>query len=214
MFRSVSFTTKLTDSTAKATGLSSLLIAHVVRDMTRIVGLGVYTPEDVAYAVTILSGFVLVGLGALRLGWVSNFIPRAALDAFATAACLRVMIGQLPTLFGLIGVRTKGPTHLIFADTMRNILHATVDTAFGISAFVLLATVGHLCAVMVKRHPAKQRLWGFISALRFPVTIGFSTLISYLIDHDSSSFGTPFRRMDQIHSGMSIMFPKASSSSY
>lgn len=40
-------------------------------------------------------------LGALRLGWLVNLIPKTPLDAFAAAASLKLIIGQLPVLFGI-----------------------------------------------------------------------------------------------------------------
>ncbi|KAL7971907.1 hypothetical protein HDV63DRAFT_307252 [Trichoderma sp. SZMC 28014] len=93
--------------TVKATGISSLLTVDA-RRTTDFSGLGYYTPEEMAQTLAFLAGLTLLIFGALRLGWLVDWIPKAALDAFATAASLKLIIGQLPALLGIIGVSNMG----------------------------------------------------------------------------------------------------------
>jgi sodium-independent sulfate anion transporter 11 len=168
-----------------------------------------YTSEEIAHALTILSGFVLVILGSLRLGWIVEFIPQVPIAAFTTAASIKIIATQLPTVFGLQGVSTQAAPHDVLIETVRRIPHAKVDTVFGISTIILLSIFGRLCVMMEKRQPTRTRLWTFISTFRLPVTIGILTLISFIINHNNPFRSSPFRVVGQMPSGAFVTISTA-----
>ncbi|KAM0522426.1 hypothetical protein ACHAPE_002016 [Trichoderma viride] len=164
-----------------------------MRRTTDFSGLGYYTPEEMAQTLAFLTGVVLATIGALRLGFLIDFVPRAALDAFAAAASLKLIIGQLTTLLGIVGVSSMGSSFVVLANVIRYVSEAGVDAAFGLSTIAFLAIVGTLCVALAQRYPGQRRLWNFICTLRFPAVIGFSILISYLVCQDCFLGNTPFQ---------------------
>lgn len=205
MFNPALFTTK-SNSTVKATGISSLLTVDIMDRVTDKAGLGYYTPEELAQALAFFSGCVLVILGALRLDVILRLVPKAATDAYGTAACLKLIIGQLPALLGLVGVSNQGSSFLVFADVFRYLGQLSVDAAFGISVLFSLAILGQVCAAIATRYPRQRYLWDFVSTLRFPIAIGMSVLISWLTHREH--YGGPFQIVGPIESGMSIILLK------
>lgn len=187
------------DIAISATGISSMFIAGILRGVADMAGRGMYTPEEVALAITILCGIIVAGLGALRLGFIAEFISPVAVNAFSTAAMIRLILGQLPILLGLLNVGTRGRPYLVLFEIIRNIPHARVDAAFGIITLVVIVTLGRLCMLMAKWHPDRKRLWAFVSTLRLPTTITLMTLISYLINRHSLS--SSFRIVGMVDSG-------------
>ncbi|KAL7924316.1 sulfate transporter family domain-containing protein [Trichoderma austrokoningii] len=162
-------------------------------------GLAYYTPEEIAQTLAFLSGCILFFIGAFRLGWLLRIIPKAAMDAYGTAAALKVIIGQLPALFGLMGVSNAGPSFVILANVLRRLRFSTLDAAFGLPSVAVLTLVGYLCAVLAKRNPKKRQFWNLISTLRFLVVVGFSILASYLLCREH--YGGPFQTVGPIESG-------------
>ncbi|KAH6608546.1 glycosyltransferase family 22, partial [Trichoderma cornu-damae] len=189
------------DVVVGATAVGSLLIGQSLNGSTTKLGVGMYTAEEIAHTLTILSGVVLVIFGALRLGWTVEFIPQVAIAAFTTAASITIIATQLPAVLGLQGINTQAAPHRVFIETLRRAPHARVDAVLGISTIVLLSTFGSLCSMMEKRQPARKRLWSFISTFRLPFAVGILTLISYIINHGSSSRHSPFRVVGKIPSG-------------
>jgi sodium-independent sulfate anion transporter 11 len=52
-------------------------------------------------------------------------------DAFATAASLKLIIGQLPALLGIQGVSNMDSSYIVLANVIRHISEISVDAAFG-----------------------------------------------------------------------------------
>lgn len=72
------------------------------------------SPQWVNLAVwlAVLSGFMQLALGALRLGWVLNVVSSPVLTGFTQAAALLIIASQLPSFLGLqgaIGSLLEGP---------------------------------------------------------------------------------------------------------
>ncbi|UKZ66455.1 uncharacterized protein TrAtP1_007629 [Trichoderma atroviride] len=192
------FTTK-SNSTVKATGVSSLLTVDVISRITDKAGLGYYTPERAAQALAVSAGLALVALGALRLGWLLQIIPKSATEAYATAACLKLIIGQLPALLGLQGVSNQGSSFFVLGHVLRHLGEVSVDAVFGFAVMFFLAIIALLCTALATRYPAQRRLWNFVSTLRFPIVIGMSILISWLIHREN--YGGPFQVVGLIEPG-------------
>jgi len=52
-------------------------------------------------ALTLCVGVVYVALGALRMGWISNFLAKAVLEGFIFAVGFGLIVDQLPKILGL-----------------------------------------------------------------------------------------------------------------
>ncbi|KAM0457302.1 hypothetical protein ACHAO4_003100 [Trichoderma viride] len=182
-----------------ATGISSLLTADITYRTFDKVGLGFYTPEQVAQLLAVLSGLILAMLGVLRLGWLLRCIPKAATDAYATAVSVKLIITQLPVLLGIVGVSNEGSPFVILANVLRYLSESNVDIAFGIPSIVFLGCVAYACEFMTRRYPGQQRFWNLISTLRFPVVIALSILCSWLVYR--GHYGGPIQTVGEIDPG-------------
>jgi sodium-independent sulfate anion transporter 11 len=192
------FATK-SNSTVKATGVSSLITADTTWRIFDKVGLGFYTPEQVAQLLAILAGLILVMIGALRLGWLLRLIPRTATDAYATAVSVKLIIGQLPALLGTVGVSNEGSSFAVLVNVIRYLGEISVDAAFGIPSIVFLGIVAYACELIIMRYPGQQRVWNLISTLRFPVVIILSILSSWLVYR--GYYGGPIQTVGEIDPG-------------
>ncbi|KAM0463084.1 hypothetical protein ACHAPV_003210 [Trichoderma viride] len=187
------------DVVISATGISSLLTADITYRTFDKVGLGFYTPEQVAQLLAVLSGLILAMLGVLRLGWLLRCIPKAATDAYATAVSVKLIITQLPVLLGIVGVSNEGSPFVILANVLRYLSESNVDIAFGIPSIVFLGCVAYACEFMTRRYPGQQRFWNLISTLRFPVVIALSILCSWLVYR--GHYGGPIQTVGEIDPG-------------
>ncbi len=94
-------------------------------------------PVAVTIALALLSGLLLVVAGALRLGWIVNFISRPVLHAFVSALSISIIVGQLD---GLLGIEVEGETTLL---ELVDVLGSLDDLA------VLAAVVGGVALVVL-----------------------------------------------------------------
>jgi high affinity sulfate transporter 1 len=96
-------------------------------------------------ALTIATGVVLVAAGALRLGWIMNFISKPVLHAFVAGLSISIIIGQLD---GLLGVDVDGESAIsTLVDTVRSIDEWHGPTVAigvaGVAALLLLERFAH-----------------------------------------------------------------------
>src|SRR5260221_727578 len=59
---------------------------------------------------TLLAGFIILGLGLLRLGYVANFIPASVIIGFTSGVAAIIFIGQIDNL---LGVKTPASTNAL-----------------------------------------------------------------------------------------------------
>jgi sodium-independent sulfate anion transporter 11 len=78
-----------------------------------------YGAAQVANAVAILAGAFVFVLGAVRLGFIVDFIPLPAIASFMTGSALNICSGQVSTLLGEKGVNTRAATYLVIIDTLK-----------------------------------------------------------------------------------------------
>lgn len=62
---------------------------------------GVYAGLTAALA--LLVGLLLIGAGAIRLGFISDFLSKSVVTGFVFGLAINIAVGQLPKLFGLPG---------------------------------------------------------------------------------------------------------------
>lgn len=117
------------------------LSASIVGDLS-----GGADPVVVTSALAITSGLLLVLAGALRFGWIVNFISRPVLHAFVAGLSISIIIGQLG---GLLGVEVEG----------ESAVSKLVDTVSQISDWHSLTAVvgiGTLAALLLLERYAKR----------------------------------------------------------
>lgn len=97
----------------------------------------------VTVALALLSGVLLVVAGALRLGWIVNFISRPVLHAFVSALSIAIIVGQLD---GLLGIEVEGETALLeLVDVLGSLDELVVLAAsVGVVALVVLVALERL----------------------------------------------------------------------
>ncbi len=91
-----------------------------------------------ALILSALTGFIMLGMGFFRLGWLTNFISHPVLTGFTTGAAIFIVGTQMASLTG-ISV-PKGVSFAVLVQTLTENIHAYnwVTTIFGTIAVVLL----------------------------------------------------------------------------
>jgi len=57
----------------------------------------------IASAVALITGFIVLAIGLLRIGWLIEFIPLPAVSGFMTGSAINIAAGQVPGLMGITG---------------------------------------------------------------------------------------------------------------
>lgn len=60
---------------------------------------------QIATTLAFICGFIVLGIGLLRLGWIIEFIPAPAVSGYMTGSALNIAAGQVPGLMGIAGVK-------------------------------------------------------------------------------------------------------------
>lgn len=90
-------------------------------------------------------------LGALRLGWLVEFIPAPAVGGFVTGSAIQIITSQLPPL---LGIEREGDSSFeIFWNTLRNIRKARLDAVLGISGLASLHILRWVSRFLTKKYP-------------------------------------------------------------
>lgn len=136
--------------------------------------------EDIARALALVSGCVLLFIGLIRAGWLVEFIPLIAITSFMTGAAISIGVGQVPALLGITGVNTRAAPYEVIINTLKALPRAKLDSAMGVSALAMLYLWRIVCSQMTKRQPNRKKFWFFLSTLRMAFVILLYILISYL----------------------------------
>lgn len=118
---------------------------------------------DIARALSVIAGAVLLFIGLTRLGRIVELIPLVAICAFMTGAAISIGAGQVPGLMGISGVNNRGPTYLVIIDTLKGLPRTKLDAAMGLSALFLLYAIRIFCSFMTKKQPSRKKMWFFVS---------------------------------------------------
>lgn len=78
-----------------------------------------YAGPDIAATIAILGGAVIFFLGAVRLGFIVDFIPLPAIAAFMTGSALNIISGQVKSLLGESNVNTRDATYLTIIRSLK-----------------------------------------------------------------------------------------------
>jgi sodium-independent sulfate anion transporter 11 len=120
---------------------------------------------DIARALSVIAGAVLLFIGLTRLGRIVELIPLVAITSFMTGAAISIGAGQVPALMGISGVNNRGPTYLVIIDTLKGLGRTKLDAAMGLTALFLLYAIRIFCSYMSKKQPSKQKVWFFVSSV-------------------------------------------------
>ncbi|KAF7983985.1 hypothetical protein HWV62_17452 [Athelia sp. TMB] len=153
----------------------SQIIAHVQKAHP-----GQWEGPEIATTVAFICGFIVLGIGLLRLGWIVEFIPLPAVSGFMTGSAINIAAGQVPGLMGITGFNTRAATYEVIINTLKGLPGTTKDAAFGLFGLVFLYAVRFACDRLGKRYPRRARIFFFISALRNGFVIIFLTLAAWL----------------------------------
>ncbi|KAH8433105.1 SLC26/SulP family anion transporter [Aspergillus melleus] len=138
---------------------------------------------DIASALAIICGAIVVFLGFIRFGFIVDFIPLPAITAFMTGSAINICSGQVKTLLGETAkFSTRGATYRVIIDTLKHLPTAQMDAAMGVTALALLYAIRFACNFAARRKPHRAKLFFFISTLRTAFIILFYTMISAAVN--------------------------------
>ena len=126
----------------------SLMTAEAIGQAAETLGVGHATA---ALTLAALSGGMLLVMGALRLGFVANFLSHPVTSGFITASGLLIAASQLKHV---LGVDAEG--HALWQVLMSLVRHAT--DAHAITCIIGLAAIGFLLWVRIGLRPALRKL--------------------------------------------------------
>ncbi|KAK9371638.1 sulfate transporter family-domain-containing protein [Lipomyces chichibuensis] len=141
-----------------------------------------YAPHDVASAVAIISGAIVLFIGLIRCGWIVDFISLTSISAFMTGSAINIAVGQVPTLMGITGFSTRAPTYEVVINILKHLGRTKLDAAIGLTALTMLYLIRSACSYSAKRFPNKSKLFFFLATLRTAFVILLYVMISWLVN--------------------------------
>lgn len=160
------------DLSTGPTSLMGLLTAEIIRDTTR----HGYKPQAIASAVAMSVGIYSMAIGLLKLGFLLDFISVPALNGFISAAAIVIMLGQIPSLFG---IDAPTGTANIIHDLFAKIPHYNGPTAgVGLGGILML----YLMQKMGQRWGNKSKIIWLLALGRSAVVLVLFTGISYAVN--------------------------------
>jgi sodium-independent sulfate anion transporter 11 len=66
---------------------------------------GRWEGHQIATTLAFIAGFIVLGIGLLRLGWLVELIPLPAVSGFMTGSAISIAAGQVPGLMGITGFK-------------------------------------------------------------------------------------------------------------
>jgi sodium-independent sulfate anion transporter 11 len=76
---------------------------------------GEWSHPEIAINLAFICGFIVLGIGLLRLGWLVELIPIPAVAGFMTGSAINIVVGQIPGLMGISGFEFVIPFLLLKA---------------------------------------------------------------------------------------------------
>lgn len=80
----------------------SLTVSQIIRYVEK-AHPGAWGGPQIATTLAFICGFIVLGIGLLRLGWIVEFIPAPAVSGFMTGSAINIVAGQVPGLMGITG---------------------------------------------------------------------------------------------------------------
>jgi sodium-independent sulfate anion transporter 11 len=154
------------------TSLMGLLSAEIIKDVIK----EGYKPQVVASAIAMSVGIYALAIGGLKLGFLLEFISIPVLSGFISAAAIVIMLGQIPSLFGVtVGTGTAKIIHDLFQQIPD---FDGPTTGIGLGGIVLLV----LMQKMGQRWGKKSKVIWLLALGRSAVVLILFTGISYAVN--------------------------------
>ena len=141
------------------------------------------TPEYWAVAITLafLSGFLLLAMGLLRLGFLANFLSHPVISGFISASGILIAASQLKTL---MGVKAEGHN---FVDLSRSLLSQVGQThiltlSIGVLTVAFLFWVRSGLKPLLLRIGLKPRVADVVAKTGPVAAIAVTTLLTWALD--------------------------------
>jgi sodium-independent sulfate anion transporter 11 len=80
----------------------SITVSQIIKHVNR-VHPNKWSSPQIATTLSFICGFIILGIGLLRLGWLVEFIPLPAVSGFMTGSAINIVASQLPGLMGITG---------------------------------------------------------------------------------------------------------------
>ncbi|KAI0340647.1 sulfate permease [Trametopsis cervina] len=157
----------------------SLTVSQIIKHVNE-AHPGVWDGPQIATTVAFICGFIVLGIGLLRLGWIVEFIPAPAVSGFMTGSAINIVSGQVPGLLGLTGFDTRASTYKVIINTLKHLPFTRLDAAFGIPGLVFLYLMRWLCVRLTKKYPRSARLFFFFNVFRNAFVIIVLSFASWL----------------------------------
>ncbi len=176
------------DVTIGPTAIMSLLVGQTIARVNPTNDVSINIAVATCYA--FVGGFVMLGIGLFRLGFILEFISSAVVAGFTTGGAITVIISQLPTLLGIKGVNNRADTWNVVYNTFRLLPTANwVDCMFGLISALALVGMKFISRKYGKRYLAA---W-YIGVARAAIVVLIATLISWFVNRGPVSQGQPPR---------------------
>ena len=146
--------------------LTSAAIPTVVPE-----GADMVTYAAYASLLALMVGFFRFAMGALKLGFVINFLSHPVVVGFTNAAAIIIAASQLNKIFGV----AKGPGEYSYEQVWGTVINAATNTHFITLVFAIVASI---IIIGIRRYQPK--LPGVL------IAVASTTIFSWLID-----FGKP-----------------------
>ncbi|KAG1903932.1 sulfate transporter family-domain-containing protein [Suillus fuscotomentosus] len=134
----------------------------------------------IATTLAFVCGFIVLGIGLLRIGWIVEFIPVPAVSGYMTGSAINIVAGQVPALMGITGFSTRAATYEVIINTLKGLPGTKLDAAWGLTGLFSLYAIRIMCDHLSKRYPRRARLFFFISVARNAFVVIVLTLASWL----------------------------------
>ncbi|CBX94134.1 hypothetical protein IAQ61_004005 [Plenodomus lingam] len=160
------------DLSTGPTSLMGLLTAEIIRDVSK----DGYTPQAIASAVAMSVGIYSMAIGLLKLGFLLEFISVPVLSGFISAAAIVIMLGQIPSLFGItVPTGTAKIIHDLFAKIPQ---YDGPTTGVGLGGILML----YLMQKMGQQWGKKNKVVWLLALGRSAVVLVLFTGISYAVN--------------------------------
>lgn len=158
----------------------SLEVGHIITHIQSTAEGAQYAAPQIATTLAFVCGFIVLGIGLLRLGWLVEFIPQPAVSGFMTGSAISIAAGQVPAVLGIAKrFDTKQSTYKVIILTLQNLKFTKLDAAFGIPALVGLYAIKWSLAWAGERYPRFRRPAFFLGCLRHAFIIIIFTIASW-----------------------------------
>lgn len=140
---------------------------------------------DFAYLAAFLSGFVILLLGILQLGFLLDFISKPVISGFTTAAALQISASQLKSLFRVTGA--SGGTFIKSMISFLKNIHTVQpwDTLLGIFSILALLLLKRT-TMKTQETDSRRRIlfaksWLYVVRARNALVVFGGLLLAYLL---------------------------------